>query len=121
MRSSIESFCAMKPRLGGKRVAVIGEMHIGETASRSTARSASSSPSPKIDYLFCYGEQAKYVYEEAVKNGFRQPRAGILNQAGHGEGAQQPAPAGRHAAHQGRAENVPEHVYPQTVLPGLPH
>ena len=75
MRSSIESFCAMKPRLGGKRVAVIGEMHIGENSEQEHRKIGEFIAKSKIDYLFCYGEQAKYVYEEAVKNGFRQSRA----------------------------------------------
>lgn len=75
MRSSIESFCSMQLDEGAQRVAVIGEMHIGENSIEEHSKIGQMIANTNIDYLYCYGEKAEYVYKAAIANGFNIHRA----------------------------------------------
>lgn len=71
MESAIQAFCTLLPKPGGKRVVVIGDMSLsGENAEREHRRIGKRIASTNIDCLLCYGRESRYVYEEAVTNGF---------------------------------------------------
>ncbi|MBQ1675039.1 MAG: CapA family protein [Oscillospiraceae bacterium] len=76
MWSSVEALCRMPTGWGGRRVAVLGEMHLSdeetEAEHRKVGRQVAQSD---IDYLYCYGDKARYIYEEAVKCGFDKNKA----------------------------------------------
>ena len=71
MASSIHAFCKIEPAMYGKRVAVIGDMHLSEEESETEHRKTGVMiAESNIDYLLCYGEESKYVYDEAIAHGF---------------------------------------------------
>lgn len=75
MRSSIESFCTVKLEENAKRIAVIGEMHIGENSKEEHKKIGQLIARTNIDYLYCYGKDAEYVLKTAVAEGFPEANA----------------------------------------------
>lgn len=76
VKSAISAFCAMQPETGGKRVAVIGDMHLNADESEAMHREIGKLiAQTDIDCLLCYGDESKYVYEEAIANGFESCNA----------------------------------------------
>lgn len=76
MASTIHAFCALEPRMYGKRVAVIGDMHLNEDESETEHRKIGALiAQSNIDYLLCYGEESAYVCKQAIENGFDKTKA----------------------------------------------
>ena len=76
MRSSLTSFVRMQPAPGCKRIAVLGEMHLGEDLIEEAHRDIGRLVTELgIDYLFCYGDAARFIYEEALSHGFDSSKA----------------------------------------------
>lgn len=74
--SSINAFLLMEPRPHGKRVAVIGDMHLNDEESETEHRKIGAFiAETNIDYLLCYGKESKFVYQEAINKGFDKARA----------------------------------------------
>lgn len=76
MESTIHAFCNLQPQKGGKRVAVIGDMHLNEEESEREHRKVGELiAASNIDCLLCYGKESEYVYDEALEHGFPYPNA----------------------------------------------
>ncbi|MBR5342747.1 MAG: CapA family protein [Oscillospiraceae bacterium] len=70
--SSIRAFCQLEPAEGGRRVIVIGEMHLdGKETEREHRRlGALIAAETGADYLLCYGPAASFTAAEAKRCGF---------------------------------------------------
>jgi len=76
MASSVKAFCEMEPGIYGKRVALIGDMHLSEDESAAEHRKIGEMiAASNIDNLICYGAESKHVYEAAIEKGFDKTRA----------------------------------------------
>ena len=70
--SSIRAFCQLQPGEGGRRVILIGEMHLDENETEREHRrlGALITAEAGADYLLCYGPAASYTAAEAKRCGF---------------------------------------------------
>ena len=74
--SSIHAICDIDPAPGGKRVAVIGDIHLDEDITEEAHRKVGAViADSNIDMLLCIGEASKYVREEAIRKGFPEDKA----------------------------------------------
>ena len=78
MASAIHAFCALEPAMFGKRVAVIGDMHLDGDESKTEHRKVGKLiAESNIDYLLCYGPESKHVCDQAIKSGM--PKSSVLH------------------------------------------
>lgn len=75
MRSSIESFCSMPLKKRASRIAVLGDMHLGEESEEEHKKIGQLVATKKIDWLFCFGDESKYICNAAIEAGFNQTHA----------------------------------------------
>lgn len=73
MRSAIDSFCQIPCATGHRRHIVLGDMHLrseeSEREHRAIGRLIAESDA---DCCYCYGPESYYIFEEALRNGFKQ-------------------------------------------------
>lgn len=74
--SSIRAFCQLPPAEGGRRVIVIGEMHLNEQETEREHRrlGALIANETGADYLLCFGPAASFTAAEAKRCGFPADR-----------------------------------------------
>ncbi len=71
MRASLEAFSAMPVKMGGSRIAVLGDMQPCENSKEEHIRIGQLAATMKIDYLFCVGSESKRICSAAIQAGFK--------------------------------------------------
>ncbi|MDE6595903.1 MAG: UDP-N-acetylmuramoyl-tripeptide--D-alanyl-D-alanine ligase, partial [Oscillospiraceae bacterium] len=70
MEAAIDVLCEMKPKDGGRRVAVLGDMlELGEQSAELHRKVGEYVVLKKVDLLVCYGNNAKYIAQRADELG----------------------------------------------------
>ncbi len=70
MKAAIDVLCEMKPKAGGRRVAVLGDMlELGERSPEFHEQIGEYLVSKGVDILVCYGKNAKYIAKRADELG----------------------------------------------------
>jgi UDP-N-acetylmuramoyl-tripeptide--D-alanyl-D-alanine ligase len=84
MKAAIDMLCDMKPKDGGRRVAVLGDMlELGEDSPKYHAEIGEYAAEKGIDLLVCYGKNAQYIAKRAdelgMHAGYSEEKQKILN------------------------------------------
>lgn len=84
MKAAIDMLCDMKPRNGGRRVAVLGDMlELGEYSKQYHEEIGEYIVKKGVDLLVCYGKEAKYIASKAcelgLQAGYSEEKKTILN------------------------------------------
>jgi len=84
MKAAIDVLCEMKPKDGGRRVAVLGDMlELGEMSEELHRQVGEYAAKKGIDGLICYGKDAKFIAERAdglgLHGGYSDDSDTVLN------------------------------------------
>lgn len=74
--SAVEVLSNIAVEPGGRRIAVLGDLDINEENAEAVHRNVGKQVAESsIDYLYCCGDHARFIREEAVRLGFDEQKA----------------------------------------------